>query len=177
MKEQNHDHLREEQILWAVIDKKELTGDARQHLLDCGVCKTRVEQFSHDLLVFGDRARHAVPPYSRPVKLPAEKPVRAVFNGGWFPFFGTLAAAGLVLFFYFMGMNTLTPVQIAVPAGQESLLEDEVLMRDISEMVEDPLSEDIYQFTGENGNGYYEDFLDFVVPGMQDDDSQSEFII
>ena len=84
--------------------------------------------------------------------------------------------AGLVVFFYFMGMKTLTPVQFTTLQSQEALLEDEALMREISEIVEYPLSKDIYEITGENGTGYDEDFLDFVVPDMQDD-FQSDFFI
>lgn len=176
MKDLTNGHLRDEQIIWAVIDKQELTGDARQHLQECEACNTKVEQFSGDLQEFGREARQAVPPFSGTVKLPAAKPSRGSHYGGWLPFFGAAAMAGLLMFFYFMGMQTVTPVQYTMLQQQESLLEDEALMREISEMVEYPLSDDIYRITGENGAGYDDDFWDFIVPGMQDD-SQTEFFI
>ena len=176
MKEQNHEHLRDEEVLWAIIDKKELAVDLQQHLLECQVCNAKVEEFREDLQGFGLKAKQAVPPFSRPVKLPAVKPSSAGHYGGWLPFFGAAAMAGLVVFLYFMGMKTLTPVQFTTLQSQEALLEDEALMREISEIVEYPLSKDIYEITGENGTGYDEDFLDFVVPDMQDD-FQSDFFI
>jgi len=54
-------------------------------------------------------------------------------------------------------------------------LEDEYLMDEISEMVENPLSDELYEITGENG-GFNEDFLQFVVPDIQED-FQSNTII
>ena len=75
----------------------------------------------------------------------------------------------LVVFFYFMGLNTVNHLQLSPLQSQESLLEDEVLMREISVLVESPLSGGIYEIIGENGNSYEEDFLDFVVPEIQDD--------
>jgi hypothetical protein len=176
MKEQNHEHLRDEQVLWAVIDKKELAVDLQQHLLECQVCNAKVETFRQDLLGFGLKAKQAVPPFSRPVKLPAAKPSGDRHYGGWLPFFGAAAMAGLVVFFYFMGMKTITPDQFPTFQSQEALLEDEALMREISEIVEYPLSKDIYEITGENGTGYDEDFLDFIVPDMQDDFESELFI-
>jgi len=176
MKEQNHEHLQVEQILWAVIDKKELAVDLQQHLLECQVCNAKVEEFRKDMQGFGLKARQAVPPFTRSVKLPAATASRDGHYGGWLPFFGAAAMAGLVVFFYFMGMKSITPVQFNTLQSQEALLEDEALMREISEIVEYPLSKDIYEITGENGTGYDEDFLDLIVPDMQDD-FQSELFI
>jgi hypothetical protein len=175
MKLQNHYHLQEEQILWAVIDEKELAGDDRQHLLECRVCKKKVEQFGNELQKFGQEARQTVPPFSRPVKLPKEKPVRVSHNVGWLPFFGAAAMAGFVVFFYFMSMETMAPTKSANVPSQESLLEDESLMREISEMVEYPLPDDMYEIYGNNGIGFDDDFLQFLVPDTEED-FQSELI-
>ena len=176
MKDQINGHLRDEQIIWAVIDRQELPGEARQHLQACVACNTKVAQFSDDLQKFGRDARQAVPPFSSTVILPVAKSSKGSHYGGWLPFFGAAAMAGLLMFFYFMGMQTVTPIQYTMLQQQENLLEDEALMREISEMVEYPLSEDIYRITGENGAGYDDEFFDFIVPGMQDD-SQSELFI
>jgi len=169
MRAQNHEHLQDEQILWALIDETELGEDVQQHLIECQHCKGRVARFSYNLQEFGDKARQAVPPYSGSVKLPAAMSSKTLFTAGWLPFFGAAAMAVLIVFFYFMGLNTVNYLQLSPLQGQESLLEDEVLMREISELVESPLSGGIYEIIGENGSGYDEDFLDFVVPEIQDD--------
>lgn len=177
MKAQNHQHLQEEHILWAIIDETELSEEARKHLQGCSVCKGQVKHFRDELQEFGQQAKGAVPPFSRPVKLPRAKPAAVSRNAGWLPFFGAAAMASLVVFFYFMGMKTTVyPVKLATLQSQETLLEDETLMREISEMVEYPLYEDMYEITGENGNGYDDDFLQFVVPDILDD-FQSELIM
>lgn len=175
MNVQNRFHLQEEQILWAVIDEKELVGEDRLHLLECRLCKGKVEQFRNELKEFGQEARQAVPPFSRPVKLPQEEPIRVSHNTGWLPFFGAAAMAGFVVFFYFMTMETMLPTKSASLQSQESLLEDESLMREISEMVEYPLSQDMYEIYGNNGIGFDDDFLQFIVPDTEED-FQSELI-
>ena len=51
--------------------------------------------------------------------------------------FGALVAVCLVLFFYVLGLETMSPKFIALQSP-EDLLEDEYLMEDILEMVENP---------------------------------------
>lgn len=169
MKEQSHVHLQEDQIIWAVIDEKELGTDVLKHLLACPACRGKVEQFKSDLHEFGRRAEQAVPPFSRTIKLPSKKQAAVSHNAGWLPFFGATAMASLVVFFYVMGMGTVYPGKLITGQGQEMFLEDESLMREISEMVEYPLSDDMYEITGENGDALDEDFMQFIIPEMQDD--------
>jgi hypothetical protein len=206
MKTQNNSHLLDEQILWAVIDEEELVMDAQLHLRECPVCQKKVGQFRGELQEFGQKAGQAVPPFSRAVRLPIEKPAAFSHNVGWLPVFGAAAMAAFVLFFYFMGVETMDLTKLTSVQNQQILLEDVSLMHEISELVEVPLPEglyaiagdngtlfaddlyeigeevgtgldgDLYQINGDSGIGYDEDFLDFVVPDLQDD-FQSEFVI
>jgi hypothetical protein len=169
MKVQKHTHLQEEQIIWAVIDEQELGGDDLQHLLACPDCKKKVAQFRSELQEFGQKAGGAVPPFSRPVRLPTENPAAVLHGNGWLPFFGAVAMASFVVFFYFMGLQNMASSQLITLQGQESLLEDESLMREIADMVDYPLSEDMYEISGDNGIDLDDDFLQFVVPDIQDD--------
>jgi hypothetical protein len=169
MKGQNCSHLQEEQILWAVIDGQELAVAEQQHLRECPLCKRRVAQIQDELQEFGQKARQAVPPFSQPVTVPEKKTAVSSHNTGWLPFFAAAAMAGFVVFFYIMGMETLTPVQLTPLQSQDSVLDDETLMRQIAELVEDPLSEDMYEVSGEDGTDFDEEFLQFLVPDIQDD--------
>ena len=175
MKENNHNHLLEGHILRAVIDEKDLSGNEQQHLRECSACKRKVARIKDGLQTFGKKAGQAVPPFSRPVRLPSEKPAR-ISHAGWLPFFGAAATAGLLVFFYFMSMEAIPPSGLIPIQSQENLLEDESLMRQISEMVENPFSEEIYEISGENGVDFDEDFLQFVVPEIQDDFQSKIFI-
>ena len=176
MRVRNDAHLQEEQILWAVIDEQDLGEDAQRHLQQCQICKGKVEQFRDELHEFGQIASQSVPPFNRFLKLPAPKPAPAGHYSGWLPFFGAAAMAAFILFFYFMDMHTTPPPPVASMQSQENLLEDETLMREIAEMVEYPLPEDLYEISGEYENNFDDDFLQFIVPDT-DDDFQSELII
>lgn len=177
MKTDENGHLQDGQIICTVIDEGDLALHNRDHLLVCPLCKGKVEKFSAGLQAFGQKARQSVPPFSHPVKLPPGKqPAPVAHNAGWLPFFGAAAMAGMVVFFYFMGLTTKYPAKLATLPSQESLLEDESLMREISEMIEFPLPDNMYEITGDNGIGFEDDFLQFVVPDIEED-SQSELII
>ncbi|MFC1843992.1 hypothetical protein ACFLZ5_04305, partial [Thermodesulfobacteriota bacterium] len=88
-------------------------------------------------------------------------------KSSWLPTFGAAAMAGLVLFFYFLGMESMSP-GLTPYQSTELLLEDEYLMEEISEMVENPLSETLYEITGDTG-GFDEDFFQFMIPDIQED--------
>ncbi|MDX1775586.1 MAG: hypothetical protein R3297_03295 [Desulfobulbales bacterium] len=176
MKAEKSFHLQEEQIISATIDEKELSGEYQQHLLVCPDCKHKVVRLKDELHWFGQKAKEAVPPFSSAVRLPVPKPAAATPKNGWLPFAGAAAMAGLAVFFYFMGPATLDPGKLTIQQSQVYMLEDESLMREISEMVEYPMFEDMYEITGENIMGFDEDFMQFVVPEAQED-FQSEYIL
>ena len=169
MKSQNQHHLQEELIIRAVVDEMDLAAADRQHLLQCQACSKKVELFKEELHEFGENVRLSVPPFSRTVTLPSDNPAAVSHKTGWLPFFGATAMASLVVFFYVIGMGNISSNRVASMQNQESLLEDEVLMQKISELVENPLYDEMYEIMGENGIGFDDEFLEFVVPEAEDD--------
>jgi len=167
MKKSNLGHLLEEQIIWAVVDEKELSEEGHNHLVECPLCQGRVEQFMVELQVFGERANVSVPPLTKTMRLPQAEPSAAKYGARWIPFVAGAAMAGLVLFFYFLGMDAMSP-KLATVQDQEYLLEDEYLMQEISEMVEYPLPAELYEITGDAAD-FDDDFLQFVLPDFQED--------
>ena len=174
MKPQNQAHLQEEQIIRAVIDEQELDGADRQHILKCRVCREKIAWFKDKLEELGENAVLAVPPLKKNITLPSEELTPASNKSGWLPTFGVAAMACLALFFYFLGMESMEP-GLTPYQGAELLLEDEYLMEEIFEMVENPLSDTLYEITGDS-EGFDEDFLQFIVPDIQED-SQSKYFI
>jgi hypothetical protein len=174
MRSKDDIHLTEEQLIMAVVDEQELTGEHRLHLAECQLCNAKVEQFREELQLFGENSRSTVPPMTRTITLPDEEPASATSSSSWLPSFGAAVMAGLVLFFYFLGMETMSPT---IPAFQsaEDLLAEEYLMDEIFQMVENPLSDELYQLTGDN-TGFDEEFMEFVVPEVQED-YQSQHVI
>jgi len=174
MKSQLQAHLKDEKITWAVIDENELAGQDRQHLFECRLCRRKVEQFKKELQGFGVNAMSTVPPLTKRITLPGEELNPVNNKSSWFQSFGTVAMAGLVLFIYFLVMESPTPRYTPLQSPGISM-EDELLMDEIFEMVENPLSDELYEITGDNG-GFDEEFLEFVVPDIQED-FQSKYII
>lgn len=176
MKVQEEHHLQRSQVQRAIIDENDLGEMARQHLRQCPVCRTAVAQLREELQQFEERTGLAVPPLSRPVRLPADRAAGTAHANNWLPFFGAAAMAGFVVFFYFMGLQTGPTVGPGPLPGQDGMLEDESLMREITKLVEYPLSEDLYEISGKSSNGFDDDFLHFVVPDTEED-FQSELTI
>lgn len=174
MKSQNEIHLNEKLISLAVIDEEVLDRDERQHLMTCLICNTKVKQIKDELQQFGENVYSAVPPSKKNVILPVEELAPASHKSSWLPTFGAAAMAGLVLFFYFLGMESMSP-RLTLYQSADVLMEDEFLMEEISEMVENPLSESLYEITGNNG-GFDEDFFEFMVPDIQEDFQSKYFI-
>ena len=174
MKSQNQAHLNEEQIILEVIDEEELAGADRQHLLECRLCNKKVAWFRDELQELGENAGLSVPPMTKNITLPREELTPVSHKSSWLPFFGVTAMAGLVLFFYFLGMESMSP-RLTPFQSSEALLEDEYLMEEIFQMVENPLSDELYEITGDNG-GFDEEFLQFVVPDIQEDFQSENFI-
>jgi hypothetical protein len=81
--------------------------------------------------------------------------------------------AGLVLFVYFLGVESMSP-RFTPLQSLEIVLEDEYLMDEIFEMVENPLSAELYNITGDNG-GFDEEFLQYVVPDIEEDFQSKHF--
>jgi len=174
MKSQIQAHLKDEKIIRAIIDENELAGEERQHLFECQLCSKKVEQFKEELQEFGENARSTVPPLTKRIALPSEEPNPANNKSSWFQSFGAVAMAGLVLFFYFLVMESTSPRHTPLQSPGISM-EDELLMDEIFEMVENPLSDELYEITGDNG-GFDEEFLEFVIPNIQED-LQSKYVI
>ncbi len=167
MRSGNTIHLNEEQLLRAVIDETELAGEVRRHLQECATCTEKIALFRTNLQELGENARQHVPAMTKTITLPPQEPAPVSWKLGWLPSFGAAVMAGLVLFVYFLGLEATSP---GLPEFQspEDLLAEEYLMDEIFEMVENPLPDELYQLTGDNSDGFDEEFLKFVVPEIQD---------
>jgi hypothetical protein len=51
MRNSHDEHLQDAQVIWAVVDEKELSEEGHLHLMECRLCQGRVEQFKAELQV------------------------------------------------------------------------------------------------------------------------------
>ena len=172
MKSENQFHLNEEQISRVVVDEADLAREHRLHLSECQICRKQVDQFRQELFTLGKYAGLSVPPFRKTISLPSEESAPSGHNSRWLPSFAAAVMAGLVLFVYFLSVET-TPPNITKVVGLEEqslevTLEDEDLMDEIFELVEYPLPDVMYEMTGNNGVNF-DEFLQNVVPDDQDD--------
>jgi len=167
MKKHNDGHLSEEWIIRAVVDEKELSEEDHCHLMECRLCQGKVERFTAHLQMFGERAELSVPPLTKIIRIPQGEPSAVKYRPSWIHFAGAAAMAGLILFFYFLGMDVMSP-QLATVQAPENLFEDEYLMLEISEMLEYPLSTELYEIMGDAAD-FEEDYMQFIVPDFQED--------
>jgi hypothetical protein len=172
MKSPSQFHLDEDQINRAVVDETDLPEQNRRHLVECQVCRKRVEQVRTELFMFGEHARSSVPPMTKTVSLPSDKSVAAEHSSGWLPSFAVAVMTGLILFVYFLGVENrtlqLTDIKNLEEQPVEMTIEDEYLMDEIFEIVEYPLPDVMYEIIGDDGEDF-DEFLQFAVPNDQDD--------
>lgn len=174
MKLPEQQHLNEDQILWAVIDEGELPEEVRDHLMECQVCNERISNIRDELHGFGENAVLSVPALTKKITLPHDESGQLSKGASWLPSFGVAVMAGLVLFFYFLGMESMNPGRTPL-LNTATVFEDEYLMEEIFEIVENPLFGSGFEINGEN-SGFNDEFLEFIVPDIQED-YQSQYLI
>ena len=172
MKERNKFHLDDEQISRAVVDETDLDNDWRRHLAECQICREQVDRLRSDLLLLGEYAGTTVPPMTKHVFLPVEEPAKGGRGFSWLPSFAAAVMAGVVLFVYFLGIETTLRKMPEVTGPDvwniEFTLEDEDLMDEIFQMVEYPMPEEMYEITGDS-SADFDEFMQFVIPDEQDE--------
>jgi hypothetical protein len=168
MKKNVNRHLDEDMLLRAIAGQEDLPAAARDHLKDCPYCNGQIDDLLGTLEAFGNKARAHVPASFRKVHLPAENSgLRGTKFHLWRPAYGALALIAIVLlvFLWHRPEHISDGEQIA---SNVYLVEDEMLMQEISELVENAMPEEFYEITGDLQDEF-DDFLQFVIPDYIDD--------
>jgi hypothetical protein len=166
-------HLEDEQLLQAIIDHEDLSTDVQGHLKDCQYCKGQIENLQETLEGFGNKAQANVPASMRNVYLPAEDSEfwRSRFHL-WRPAYGLAIIAIALLVFLWPRPEQIFEVEQFSFSVEP--VEDEMLMQEISELVENAMPEEFYEITSDMQDGL-DDFLQFVIPDYIDDTQSYKF--
>jgi hypothetical protein len=168
MKTNVNKHLDEDQLLRAITEQEDLSIGARDHLKDCRYCKGQIGDLQETLEMFGNKIQANVPASLRKVHLPAESPESEEKRfHSWSPAYGALALTAIALLI-FLWPRPGQKYEVEQFSSQVDLVEDEILMQEISELVEDAMPEGIYVITSDMQDGF-DDFLQFVIPDYIDD--------
>ncbi len=160
-------HVNEDDLLRAIVDKRDLPESLRDHLSACPLCFAEKERAQQNLVRLGQMAEHFSPFPRRRVRLSAslERPSR------WWTWRGALAAmatAALVLVVY-GSIEWRTRPEERLAAITQEMQEDERLMTEVSLLSENALPGLWLDISGESDPGLDEEFIEFVVPSAEGD--------
>ena len=158
-------HLTETEILQAVAGAEDVPESIRRHLNICSSCKQEAEQLRDDLNRVGQLSRDLAPVPSRPVRLPVREEKHSS-RPSWQIAFAASLATGLVLILVLW----ITPMRIPFESGRPPSIskawEDDLLMREIRTLEENPLSPFHRFVIGGTSLSPGDEFMDFVSPAL-----------
>ena len=160
-------HLDEDQIIRSVVDENDLAATVRNHLSTCVVCQVKKQQIEQELRSLGYMAKEFAP-------LPQQK-VRPFHKTSslwsWRPVFATgFAAILLIAGIWWYGLFTSSQEKMMAQIIRETE-KDRQLMAEIQALLSyAPL--DLYpDISTEFYDGYFDEFLEFVVPLEENQDA------
>ncbi len=170
MTNQKENHLTEDQICRALVDKADLPETAKKHLAGCPQCHGAVKAQKKALEALGRMADQYSPKPGKNVIIPETAPIST--RTPWRAVLGTAVAALLIVM---MGYSTFlkdTPISHD-PADMETAFgETDSLMMAVTLLSEEALPREYLDMTGEDTEEDEddEDFLEFMIPAITNDD-------
>ncbi|MCD6485899.1 MAG: hypothetical protein J7K35_01025 [Syntrophobacterales bacterium] len=154
-------HLDEDQFLLAVVNKTELPAEAREHLSECPQCREQMENLERELALFGRMAEDFTPRQ----KKRAFRYVKPRNARSWIWNFRTATGAAIMIvltvsLIWWSPLSRTTPEVVTGVTFQES----DQLMADIDTLVDNALPPIHVYISGESGPEFDEEFMEFVVP-------------
>ena len=161
MHHHNEPHLKEDDILKAVIDEADLPGQLQQHLVNCSDCRLRKEQLKQELAQLGQLAERYAPEPQRRVRIPQQKVRSPVFSRGLA--FSAAAAAAVILVVWGTFLIR-SQQQGSIGNLAQDMVEAERLMTEINGLVENALPQVYLDIVGETSLNLDDEFIDFLIP-------------
>jgi len=170
----NNQHLDEDQLIRAVVNKTDLRQDLRKHLSECGHCSERKRRMEEDLLQLGRMAERFSPSPQRKVQLPAKQPYRTIrWSWGWRTALGVAAAAVFMLLVIDLPPLFKPEPVVNITPYTQGTIEDEALMTEISRLSENALPQEYMDMIGASDEDSEEDFMDLWIPSLEDESVSS----
>ena len=162
-------HIAEERVIQIVAEPGDLRPAERDHLEHCGHCRTMLRDLETDLERLRQQAVAAAPAPGRAFVLPADEPALSPLRRwpwGWAAL-GTALSAALLAIVLQVGPGKQPP---GLPPDTASVAEwkDPELM-EVNRLAENPLPEAYLALSESLDGGYDEEFIDFLIPPLEDD--------
>jgi hypothetical protein len=159
-------HLEENDILQAMIDVTDLSAPLQEHLAACSRCRLQKERLEHELTRMRQLAEHFTPRPQKPVTVAEQKFQWPILN--WRFAFGAAAAVATVLIVVWATVFIRSQQQGSIGNLAQDMVEAERLMTQINVLVENPLPQVYLDIVGETNAQLDEDFMDFLIPAIED---------
>jgi len=165
-------HLKEADLLQAVVDEADLPASLQEHLKACRLCRHEKDRLERALTELGDRAEHFAPSLRRRVALPVRGSTRRALPWYW-NWRRTLVAgmvtavAAVIVVYGAISVKNLEEAELA--ALTQEMWEDDLFMIEVSALSENALPLFCSDVSGESYPDFDEEFIDFVVPSTETD--------
>lgn len=169
MSSERINHLSEDQIIRAIVDQADLTRDLREHLSQCPQCGPKKRQAEENLAQLGRMAERFSPTPQRPIRLPARQSRVFFLSRPWQFALGT---AFVCLFIWVLAGPLLfkdEPVKKAGISTRYMIESDQQFMTEVTLLSENALPQEYMDMIGESDEDLEEDFMDFLIPSLEDD--------
>jgi hypothetical protein len=159
-------HLNEAQIYKAIIDESELLPSENEHLSVCSECRAELESFKKELKLLGQAAERFVPLPKNRMVLHEKAGKNSLFGRRT-----SFAAAITILFFVITMHSDSTKLLFSnkTDLANSELYSEDILMTEVNNLVENSLPAKYLFISGEEDTDYDEDFIDFVIPSVDDE--------
>ncbi|MDY6955052.1 MAG: hypothetical protein SWE60_26420 [Thermodesulfobacteriota bacterium] len=165
-------HLKEADLLKALVDETDLPALSREHLKTCHLCRSEKDRLELALAELGHRAERFAPSPRRKVALPVHESAARALSWDWnwrrTLVAGMVTAVAAIIVVY--GAISFKDVQEAkLAALTQEIWEDDLFMTEVSALSENALPLFCSEVSGESYPDFDEEFMDFVVPSTETD--------
>jgi predicted anti-sigma-YlaC factor YlaD len=163
-------HLKEDQLVRALVDEAALSHQLREHLSTCPQCRAEKDRLEKNLSRLGQMAERFSPSPRRRVSLPAEEPRTSIrWSWEWRAAFGVAVAVVFVMFFVGVPALFRSTPENRVDQQVQELWEPDPVMAEISMLLENALPRAYLEISGESDSVLDEEFMQFIVPTIESD--------
>jgi len=165
-------HLSENQLILAIVDKAELPDSLREHLSLCPRCCTGIKKIRKDLDNLGQAARQLAPASHKKISLPVEKPSKIYrWLHDWRISFGATATVvvALVIWFSVLSVPGTISDEDTLDIMAHTTWDDVAFITEINLLTQNAMPQVYLDIIEEYYTGIDDEFIRFIIPDFHTD--------